>query len=160
MDNKRGRAVNPHTNKAYFNLVEEVLAGKRDYEFDQALNDDSGAPPDFVPVPIRPENIYATDESGFFPAGGVRKRVIGPRGAQTQHQQSDGGRENTTVIVTICAVGTSLSPVVIFKGKGYQVKWLQDNPLEASCVKEFEIGTHSDEMALQYCLSGQGMDRQ
>ncbi|KAJ7352996.1 hypothetical protein DFH08DRAFT_662183, partial [Mycena albidolilacea] len=35
MDNKCGRAVNPHTNKAYFDLVEEVLAGKRDYEFDQ-----------------------------------------------------------------------------------------------------------------------------
>ncbi|KAJ7322817.1 hypothetical protein DFH08DRAFT_614394, partial [Mycena albidolilacea] len=72
MDNKRGRAVNPHTNKAYFDLAEEVLVGKRDYEFDQALDDNSAV---------------------FFPAGGVRKRVIGPRGTQTQHQQSDGGHE-------------------------------------------------------------------
>ncbi|KAJ7196557.1 hypothetical protein GGX14DRAFT_335731, partial [Mycena pura] len=68
LDNKRGRAVNPFTNAAYFDLLEEVLAGKRDYEFDQTF-------------------------AVFFPAGGVRQRVIGRRGKQIQHQQSDGGRE-------------------------------------------------------------------
>jgi hypothetical protein len=94
-----------------------------------------GPPADFVPVPIKPENIYACDESGFFPAGGVRQRVIGARGASQQHQQIDGGRENTTVIVTICADETSLRPVVIFKGKSFQTKWAKDNPLNASCVQ-------------------------
>ncbi|KAF8185617.1 hypothetical protein K438DRAFT_1524789, partial [Mycena galopus ATCC 62051] len=110
LDNKRGRAVNPITNKAYFDLLEEVLAGERDYEFDQALGDSSGPPEGFLAVPIKPENIYSSDESGFFPAGNVRQRVIGPKGKQTQHQQSDGGRKNTTVMVTICADGTSLRP--------------------------------------------------
>ncbi|KAF8174026.1 hypothetical protein K438DRAFT_1525755, partial [Mycena galopus ATCC 62051] len=110
MDNKRGRAVNPHTNTAYFDMVEEVLAGKRDYEFKQDFDNESGSPADFVPVPIKPENIYACDKSRFFPAGGVRQRVIGARGAPQQHQQIDGGRENTTVIVTICADGTNLRP--------------------------------------------------
>jgi hypothetical protein len=89
----------------------------------------------FVLLTCLPENIYAMDESGFFPAGGVRKRVIGARGAPLQHQQVDGGRENTTVIVTICADETSLRPVIIFKGKAFQVKWAQDNPLNASCVQ-------------------------
>ncbi|KAF8162214.1 hypothetical protein K438DRAFT_1909836 [Mycena galopus ATCC 62051] len=103
LENKRGRAVNPFTNKAYFDLLEEVLAGERDYEFDQALGDSSGPPEGFLAVPIKPENIYGSDESGFFPAGNVCQHVIGPKGKQTQHQQSDGGRENTTVMVTICA---------------------------------------------------------
>lgn len=132
LDNKRGRAVNPITNKAYFDLLEEVLAGKRDYEFDQVLSDDSGPPDNFVPVPIKPGNIYGSDESGFFPSGNVRQRVVGPTGKTTQHQQSDGGRENTTVMATICADGTYTCPVVIFKGKAFQVKWDQENPLNAS----------------------------
>lgn len=49
-----------------------------------------------------------------------------------QKKQGDGGRENTTVMVTICADGTSLKPLVIFKGKNYQVDWVQENPTEAS----------------------------
>ncbi|KDQ23014.1 hypothetical protein PLEOSDRAFT_1022730, partial [Pleurotus ostreatus PC15] len=83
-------------------------------------------------IPILPENIYAADESGFFPAGGPRMRVIGPRGKKTQHLQGDGNRENTTVIVTICGDGTALRPAVIFKGQAYQVRWNQDNPTNAS----------------------------
>ncbi|KAJ6587985.1 DDE superfamily endonuclease-domain-containing protein [Mycena capillaripes] len=149
MDSKRGRAVNPHTNEAYFDMVEEVLAGKRDYEFDQAFDDESGPPANFIPVPIKPENIYAVDESGFLPAGGVRRRVIGARGAPLQHQQIDGGRENTTVIVTICADKTTLHPVVIFKGKAFQVKWAQDNPLNASIAHQPK-GWTDNEISVEY----------
>jgi hypothetical protein len=64
--------------------------------------------------PIREENIYGTDESGFFLEGSIRVCVIGARGKKTQHQQSAGGRENTTVIITICADGSSLKPAVIY----------------------------------------------
>ena len=60
--------------------------------------------------------------------------VIGVRGKKIQHQQSDGGRENTTVIVTICTDGMSLKPAVIYKGQSYHVKWDQENPAEASYV--------------------------
>jgi hypothetical protein len=49
-----------------------------------------------------------------------------------QYQQQAGTRENTTVIVTICADGTSIPPTVIFKGAAYQVSWGDDNPLNAS----------------------------
>lgn len=38
LDEKRGRAVNPYTNKQYFDLSEETLAGKRDHEFDEPNN--------------------------------------------------------------------------------------------------------------------------
>ena len=48
-----------------------------------------------------------------------------------QYQQQGGDCENTTVIVTVCTDGTSMPPAVIFKGKGYQVKWKQGNPANA-----------------------------
>jgi hypothetical protein len=83
-------------------------------------------------IAVLDENPYGTDESGFFAAGSVRERVIGAAKKKQQYQQADGGRENTTVIVTICADGTSLRPAAIFKGKAYQVKWDQKNPLNAS----------------------------
>jgi len=37
-----------------------------------------------------------------------------------------------TIILTIGANGTALPPAVIFAGKGYLVKWQQDNPAKAS----------------------------
>ena len=141
LDEKWGWAVNPHTNKEWFDLLEDVLKGNRDSEFDdpppsptgagsQDQDDDNdGNMPALVSLekdtygddgvdednnaghePIQEENIYRTDKSGFFPEGGVRVCVIGARGTKTQHQQSDGGRENTTVIVMICTDGTLLKP--------------------------------------------------
>ncbi|KZP28033.1 CENP-B protein, partial [Athelia psychrophila] len=74
---------------------------------------------------------YGVDETGIQPGGGTRERVIGTKGKKVQHQQRDGNRENITVIVSICADGTSLPPAVIFKGLAFQLKWEQDNPLNA-----------------------------
>ncbi|KDQ33603.1 hypothetical protein PLEOSDRAFT_1073814 [Pleurotus ostreatus PC15] len=118
LDNKRGRAVNPNTNEAWYDLLEKTLNGEMDHEFDEDL--------------LASANLYGSDESGFQPSDGSTQRVIGPAGRTTQHQQSDGNRDNTTVIVTICADGSSIKPVVIFKGTHYQVRWNQDNPLDAS----------------------------
>lgn len=110
LDGRRGGAVNPTTNKAWFKLLGDTLT---DHSIDQDL-------------------IYGTDETGIQPGSGQRERVIGGRGKPAQHQKRSGGRKNITVIVTICADGTSIPPTVIFKGKHYLVKWLQDNPLKAS----------------------------
>lgn len=41
-----------------------------------------------------------------------------------------------TVIATICGDGTALAPAVIFKGKGYQVQWAENNPLNALYVDQ------------------------
>jgi hypothetical protein len=49
-----------------------------------------------------------------------------------QYQQGYGNQENITVIVTVCADGTSTPPSMISKGKGYQTKWKQDNPANTS----------------------------
>jgi len=57
---------------------------------------------------------------------------MGARKAGPQYPQRGGNRENITVIVTICADGTTTPPAVIFKGQAFQVKWKQDNPANAS----------------------------
>lgn len=114
LDNSRARAGNPHTKKAFFDLLEEVLAP----------TEGDGA--------IPPELIYGADETGIQKGVGVREYVLGPSDGSIVHQQRSGDRENITVIVTICADGTSLPPAVIFKGEGFQVRWEQDNPLKAS----------------------------
>ncbi|EJF56429.1 CENP-B protein, partial [Dichomitus squalens LYAD-421 SS1] len=82
--------------------------------------------------PIAPECIYGMDETGLQLGLGVSERVLGPKGRKVQYQQQSGDRENITVLVTICADGTSLAPAVIYKAEAYHSRWKQDNPLEAS----------------------------
>ena len=91
-------AVNPIKVKAWFNLLEEVF---NTYHFP-------------------PWNIYNFDESGFAIGKGSKQCVITQPGTRTQHTVEDGNKENVTVMCTICTDGTSLTPVVIFKGKNFQ----------------------------------------
>jgi len=116
LDNSRARAVNPATKEAFFKLLESTIKGEEGDE------------------PIPPELIYGVDESGIQEGIGTRERVLGAVHKKVQHQQRSGERENITVIVTICADGTSIPPAVIFKGEGFQASWKQDNPLNASCI--------------------------
>jgi hypothetical protein len=53
LDNARARGVNPATNEAWFDLLGRVL-----------LTGDGGQP-------IAPECLWAMDETGFQPGGGV-----------------------------------------------------------------------------------------
>jgi len=110
LESKRGQVVNPHTIEAYFALLKETV----------------------TKYGITEDCTYGTDEIGCTPSEGQKERVMGGRKAGPQYQQQGGDRENTTVIVTVCANGTSTPPAVIFKGKGYQVKWKQDNPANAA----------------------------
>ncbi|TFY67238.1 hypothetical protein EVJ58_g1758 [Rhodofomes roseus] len=114
LDTSRARAVNPHTKEAYFDILEKEIIGKEE--------EDS----------IVPECIYGTDETGIQSGVGTTERVFGPAGKSVQQQQRSGGRENITVIVTICGDGTSLPPAVIFKGECFQSSWKQNNPLDAT----------------------------
>ncbi|PCH42786.1 DDE-domain-containing protein, partial [Wolfiporia cocos MD-104 SS10] len=65
------------------------------------------------------EDIYGMDESGFPPSSQGRIRVIGAWGTKTQHKQGGGVRTNVTALVTICADGSALDPMIIFKGKNF-----------------------------------------
>jgi hypothetical protein len=111
LQEKRGQGANPYANEAWWKLLRGVLEK----------------------YGIKLENIYGGDEVGIQTQTGEQERVFGSRKKKgPQYQQRAGTRENITVLVTICADGTSQAPAVIFKGNGYQVKWAQNNPLNAS----------------------------
>ncbi|KIJ12681.1 hypothetical protein PAXINDRAFT_55385, partial [Paxillus involutus ATCC 200175] len=61
--------------------------------------------------------LWAADETGFQPGGGLRERVIGPARKKRQHQQHDRNRKNITIMVTICADGAAIPPTLIYKGQ-------------------------------------------
>lgn len=117
LESKRADAANEHTNKAWWELLQKTL---EEYNIEFA-------------------NIYGVDEVGCQPYGSERERVISGKQKGAPQQRRTGNRENITVLVAICADGTSLPPAVIFKGKGYQMKWLQNNPANASSVSSFII---------------------
>ncbi|KAF5334791.1 hypothetical protein D9611_012962 [Ephemerocybe angulata] len=127
LETKRAKAANPNSNDAWWKLLDKAL---KDYE-------------------VKPENIYAVDEAGCQPYSVERERVIGGKQAGPQYQQRSGNRETMTVLVPICADGSALPPAVIFKGKGYQVKWKQDNPANAS-IGYSEKGWTDNEIGLDW----------
>ena len=83
--------------------------------------------------PLLPKNIYGSDKTGFQTGkGSSNQKAVGPTGKQIQHQQKTSNWENITVMVTICADGSSpVPPAVIFKGNKYLVKWKQQKPANA-----------------------------
>lgn len=110
LDTQRARALNPEAVKHWFSLVKQWIV-------------DNG---------ILPKNIYGMDESGFPPALQGRQRVVGARGTKTQHKQGGANRENVTALVTICADGTTVKPMVIFKGKNLMKAWFSNNVTKAT----------------------------
>lgn len=84
-----------------------------------------------VDAGILPENIYGMDESGFPPSHQGKERVVGARGTKTQHKQGGANRENVTAIITICADGTVLRSMIIYKGVNFMKKWGQNNVANA-----------------------------
>ena len=114
LDTQRAQASNPVFKAEYFRLLKEVLEG--------GGGDDQ----------ILEENIYGVDETGVQSGIGTAEYVYGDAKKTLQQQQRGGGRENITVIETICADGTAdFPPVVIFKSKAFHSSWVQENPLKA-----------------------------
>ncbi len=111
LDNVHAKAVNPTSNEHWFNLIQDVLAGKF-----------SGGRVILV------ENMYNMDESGFIPSLGTVHKVFGPHGAKIVKETVNGDRELISVICTICADGSALVPTTIFKGKNYLASWGVDDP--------------------------------
>ncbi|KAL5530820.1 hypothetical protein ACEPAF_7078 [Sanghuangporus sanghuang] len=74
------------------------------------------------------------DESGFPPSDNSKCYVVGTRGKKNQYMQGGANRENVTAIVTICADGSYIKPLVIFKGQNIYSKWLQNNVINANCT--------------------------
>jgi len=111
LDTNRGHAVNENTHKAWCKLLEHTLNVHG----------------------IQEDTLWAADESGFQPGTGQKQCVIGSAKQKIQHQQQlDGNQENITIMVTICANGETIPPLVIYKGQAFSTNWHQNNTLNAS----------------------------
>ena len=80
---------------------------------------------------IQPHNLYGFDETGFVLGCGKKTRVLASASETTQKMQRDRNKEGVTVMSTICADGSNVPPVVIFKGQYFLEKWRQNNPIGA-----------------------------
>ena len=109
LERTRANGLNPTAVREYFEVVEEIFAAHN-------------------PEPFQ---IYGMDEVGINLGLGGRLSVIGEVGKRVQHDQTEGERENVTVIETICGDGTYLKPTVIFKGKNLMQSWGDVNPDDA-----------------------------
>lgn len=109
-DGSRARAVNPNTDAAWWAMI-------RDLRDRYGMDDDC---------------MFGIDETGFMPGVALSTTVIGSAQAKSQYQHQGGSRENITVLVCICADGTAIPPLVIFKGQAFSVRWAAENPLNAS----------------------------
>jgi len=110
LDSMRGRAVNPTTHKAWYDLLGKTMQ-------------DNG---------IEENCIWACDETGIPPGEGLWQCVVGGTKKKTQYIQRNGNRETIMVIVTICADGSDIPPTVIYKGKNFSTNWHDENPLNVS----------------------------
>lgn len=110
LEDKRGCAANPSNDEAWWKMLGEIIEKYM----------------------IKPKNIYRSDEVSIQAQGqGECEFVFSPRTKAAPYQQHSGLHESITVIVTICADGSTTPPAVIFKGSAYNVKWGDNNPLNA-----------------------------
>lgn len=110
LDTQRAQSLNPENVKHWFELVRQEIIEKG----------------------IRPENIYGMDESGFPPSNQGTSRVIGRKGNKTQHKQGSGNRENATGLITICADGSFIHPLIVFKSEYLHTQWFENNVADAA----------------------------
>lgn len=104
------RAVNPTNVRRWEDIIEEEVV---------------------VPG-IRPEDMYGMDETHMPPEFAQMRRVIAGRGKNLQYEQGGSSRETITVLITICADGSTLRPNVIFKAKRYAPEWFEANVADAT----------------------------
>jgi len=80
---------------------------------------------------VPPELLYQIDKISTLQQLGIQLKVVGLQESRCQHLQESGMKENITVLVTICADGTALPLMIIFKNKGLPEDIHYDNIAEA-----------------------------
>jgi hypothetical protein len=78
---------------------------------------------------IRPENIYNMDESGFSIGQIEGSRVTVNKTIRCQYQASPGRQEWVTAIEAICVDGTTIPPLIIFKGESVLSEWVSSDDI-------------------------------
>ena len=81
-------------------------------------------------------NIYGMDESGFPAMDQGTKQVVGRVGNKVQHKSGTANRENVTALVTICADGTTIPPLIIFKARKLMDTWFDNNVVDAQYMPQ------------------------
>ncbi|CAG7852079.1 SubName: Full=Related to transposase-Aspergillus fumigatus {ECO:0000313/EMBL:CCA75029.1} [Serendipita indica DSM 11827] len=76
---------------------------------------------------IPQKNIYNADEKGVQFGEDERSKVLVEQTQRNTRMIHDKHREMATVIECICADGTAISPMVIFKGKRMSKLWFTQN---------------------------------
>src|SRR5271169_5832223 len=102
IDTARIKAASPERLQSWFNELEKVLA-----EFN-----------------IKPENIYNMDESGFAIGEKEAGRVIINARIRQKFQAKPGRQEWVTVVECVCADGSHVPPLVIFKAENLSTQWI------------------------------------
>lgn len=73
---------------------------------------------------IKPENLYNMDESGFAIGEKEAGRVIINANIRQKFQAKPGRQEWVTVVECVCADGSHLPPLVIFKAENLSTQWI------------------------------------
>ncbi|KIJ38004.1 hypothetical protein M422DRAFT_177252, partial [Sphaerobolus stellatus SS14] len=84
------------------------------------------------------------DESGFTRESTRTQRVYGGCGVKHQYRQGNTNQENTTVLITICADGTTTKPVVVFKGENMMNNWFKDNVADCMITRSRNAWTEQE----------------
>jgi hypothetical protein len=96
------------------------------------------------------------DETQVNPDGTPTQRVVGESRLRRQHQQGLSNKQTITVLVTIGADGSSISPTTVFKGKKIPVSWKANNVSKMAWVidstNKSELLTHHDDYCQVFVL--------
>jgi hypothetical protein len=105
MDSARANALNPEVVADFY----ETLRGE------------------LVKHGIPPENIFNADEKGIMCGDDEQVKVFVNRNQKTVVQPTQQHHELTTVMECVCADGSAIPPMFIFKGIKKRVEWTVEN---------------------------------
>jgi Tc5 transposase DNA-binding domain len=83
---------------------------------------------------IDKKDIYNMDETGFSIGTMESTRVIVDSTLRTHHQAHPGRQEWVSIVECICADGTVLKPLVIFKGQNVLQSWIPEEVVSSTQV--------------------------
>lgn len=86
---------------------------------------------------VTPDRIYNMDEKGVQLGVGGRRGVLIDAAQKVAYHIEDGCRDIVTCIECVCADGTAVPTMHIFKAQNFDLEWGRDNPLNARCVHMF-----------------------
>lgn len=104
---------------------------------------------DKLDLKTRPEKIYNMDEKGCRLTIHHQQTVLAQKGAKRVHLQSSEHAESVTIAGCVNALGTSIPPMIIFKGKRLKPE-LYDNLPPGSLVEKSVKGYMTNELFKEF----------